>query len=151
MSSPARAENSGALQTWFAEGVKFSCITGCVRCCGGAPGDVFITQEELKKIAAFMKMDEREFTDSFVRQYSSGKMSLTEKRNGDCVLLDEKKGCSVYDVRPKQCRDYPFWPEIMKSPFAWLREAQRCPGIGEGEVHTAPKIAELLKNQQCDE
>lgn len=133
---------------WFSEGVKFSCQPGCVRCCGGAPGDVFVTQQEINAIAAHVKLSVREFEDSFVRHYSSGKMSLIEQRNGDCILLDSGKGCSVYDVRPKQCRDYPFWTEVMRSPFSWLKEAQRCPGINVGEDHAAPKIIELLKTQQ---
>jgi uncharacterized protein len=135
-------------ETWFKDGVNFSCQPGCVRCCGGAPGDVFISDEELRAIAGFLKMPPEDFDASYVRHYSSGKMSLTERRNGDCILLDGGKGCSVYSVRPQQCRDYPFWPEIMKSPFAWLREAQRCPGINTGETHHAPKILELLKSQQ---
>jgi uncharacterized protein len=135
-------------ESWFSKGVQFTCQSGCVRCCGGAPGDVFISDDELRAIADFLKMSVKEFDDSYVRHYSSGKMSLTERRNGDCILLDGAKGCSVYSVRPQQCRDYPFWPEIMKSPFAWLKEAQRCPGINVGETHDEPKILDLLKSQQ---
>ena len=133
--------------SWYQDGLRFTCQSGCARCCGGAPGDVFVTREEIDAIAARMNIAVAEFEDSYVRHYSSGKMSLIEKRNGDCILLDEK-GCSAYAARPKQCRDFPFWPEIMKSPFAWLKEAQRCPGIGVGELHDAPKILELLKSQQ---
>ncbi len=133
---------------WYKRGVKFTCQSGCVRCCGGAPGDVFVSREEVNAIAAFMKLPLREFEDSYVRHYSSGLMSLTERRNGDCILLDPTKGCSVYDVRPQQCRDYPFWPEVMKSVFSWIKEADRCPGIQVGEVHEAPKIADLLKSQK---
>lgn len=132
---------------WFAEGVKFTCQPGCVRCCGGAPGDVFVTQDEIEAIAEYLKIPLQEFDDSYVRHYSSGKMSLIERPNGDCVLLDEK-GCGVYPVRPKQCRDYPFWTDVMRSPFSWLKEAQRCPGINVGESHEVPKIIELLKTQQ---
>ncbi|MEI6231716.1 MAG: YkgJ family cysteine cluster protein [Planctomycetota bacterium] len=134
---------------WYKGGVKFTCQSGCVRCCGGAPGDVFVTREEVDAIAAFKAIPVQEFEDKFVRHYYSLKrMSLTERRNGDCILLDSAKGCSVYDVRPKQCRDYPFWPEVMKSVFSWIKEADRCPGIQVGEVHEAPKIADLLRSQQ---
>ena len=136
-----------AVANWAGEGVRFTCQAGCTRCCGGAPGDVFVTQDEIDQIAAFLKIDKSEFEDSFVRHYSSGLMSLTERPNGDCVML-EAQGCSVYSVRPKQCRDYPFWPEIMKSRFSWLKEAQRCPGINVGnELYSVPKIANLLKSQ----
>jgi len=150
-SSGAKSVRSTSALAWYSDGVKFSCQSGCVRCCGGAPGDVFITPEERDSIAAYMKIPLKEFEDSYVRHYSSGKMSLTEMSNGDCILLDPKKGCTVYDVRPQQCRDFPFWPDIMKSPFAWLKEAQRCPGINVGEIHAAPKIAALLKKQHADE
>lgn len=132
---------------WFAEGVRFSCVAGCRRCCGGAPGDVWVTEDEIAAIAAFMKLSVEDFERSYVRRYASGKPSLRERRNHDCILLDEK-GCSVYSARPKQCRDYPFWPEVMDTPFAWLAERNRCPGIGEGELHDAPKIVDMLKTQK---
>lgn len=143
MSSP-----EGAEPVWFDGGVKFTCQSGCVRCCGGAPGDVFVSHEEIDAIAAFLKVPVSEFEHEHVRHYSSGKMSLRERRNGDCVMLNPAgTGCSIYETRPKQCRDYPFWTDVMKSHFAWLREAQRCPGIGIGDEHAAPKIAEILRSQ----
>src|SRR4051812_13175068 len=103
--------------SWYEEGVKFSCQSGCVRCCGGAPGDVFVTPAEIAGMASLLKVSTEEFEAEHVRHYSSGKLSLKERRNGDCVMLADGKGCGVYSARPKQCRDYPFWPEIMKSPF----------------------------------
>jgi Fe-S-cluster containining protein len=108
---------------------------------------VFVTEAEIGAIAAHQKIPVAQFHDSYVRHYSSGRMSLTERRNGDCIFLNPS-GCGIYEVRPKQCRDYPFWPEVMKSMFAWVREADRCPGINVGERHLAPKIADLLKSQQ---
>ena len=143
-SRPALADSAPA---WFAEGVRFTCQPGCRRCCGGAPGDVWVTEEELAAIAAYMKLTADEFERSYIRRYASGKASIRERRNGDCVLLDEK-GCSVYPVRPKQCRDYPFWPEVLDTPFAWIAEMNRCPGIGQGELHEAPKLQDLLKSQR---
>lgn len=134
---------------WFSDGVKFSCQPGCVRCCGGAPGDVFVDEFEIAAIAELLDLPRQEFEDQHVRHYSSGRMSLKERRNGDCVMLKpDGSGCGIYSARPRQCRDYPFWPEIMSSPFNWLKEAQRCPGINQGDVHDAPTIAELLKSQQ---
>lgn len=60
-----------------------------------------------------------------------GRLSLLERRNGDCILLDrENKGCSIYPLRPTQCRSYPFWPWITESRKTWEEEARLCPGIG---------------------
>jgi hypothetical protein len=36
----------------------------------------------------------------------------------------------------------------MDSPFSWIHEMSRCPGIGEGELHDAPKLSEILKSQK---
>lgn len=138
-------ENSSA--PWYAQGVKFTCQSGCTRCCGGAPGDVWVSDAEVRAIAEFMHLPVAEFEKKYVRLYfMSGRKSLKELANGDCVML-RKNGCGIYSVRPKQCRDYPFWPEVMKNVFNWVTEAQRCPGINEGELHSAPKIAEMLKTQ----
>lgn len=51
----------------------------------------------------------------------------------DCVFLredaDGKRGCSIYPVRPTQCRTWPFWPSNLKSRSAWESSAQSCPGM----------------------
>lgn len=135
-------------EPWFTQGLRFSCQPGCMRCCGGAPGDVFVNEEEIDAMAALLNLTAAQFEEKYVRHYfSSGRMSLKELRNGDCVMLNGS-GCGVYSARPKQCRDYPFWPEVMRSVFSWIREADRCPGINVGEVHDAPKLVELLKSQR---
>ncbi|MFH0939504.1 MAG: YkgJ family cysteine cluster protein [Planctomycetota bacterium] len=115
-------------------GLRFSCISGCTRCCRGEPGDIFVTRKELVKIAVALKTPVSDFEAINVRHYSSGKMSIKERPNGDCVLLTDK-GCLVYPMRPKQCRDYPFWPEIMASEITWRRESQRCPGINNSKIY----------------
>ena len=58
--------------------------------------------------------------------------------NGDCVFYD--KGCKIYPVRPTQCRTFPFWPEIVKSPTSWKIAATECPGMNEGTLHSADEI-----------
>ncbi|MCY3020585.1 MAG: YkgJ family cysteine cluster protein [Planctomycetota bacterium] len=139
--------SKGTAAPWFGNGLRFSCVAGCLRCCTGAPGDVLISPEELRRIAAHLGLPAEEFEAGCVRHYSSGKISLTERSNGDCVLLNNQ-GCSVYAVRPRQCRDYPFWPEIVRSPRTWQREARRCPGINAGELHAASRIMELLQGPE---
>ena len=110
-----------------------------------APGDVFVTRDDIVSIAAYLQVSIQEFEEHNVRHYSSGKMALHEERNGDCIFL-EKHGCGVYAVRPQQCRAYPFWTEIMESRDAWQREAQRCPGIAQGDLHAAAEIMQELAN-----
>jgi hypothetical protein len=61
-------------------------------------------------------------------------MSLREKRDFDCVLLDSGGQCLAYEARPLQCRVWPFWPSNLESPEAWAEAAARCPGIGQGPL-----------------
>ena len=44
-----------------------------------------------------------------------------------CKFFDEKTlGCSIYSVRPEQCRRFPFWP-YYRDRVEEL--ADECPGI----------------------
>ncbi|MCA8912053.1 MAG: YkgJ family cysteine cluster protein, partial [Planctomycetes bacterium] len=54
-------------------------------------------------------------------------------------------GCGIYEVRPTQCRTYPFWPDIMRAPETWQREAQQCPGIGQDTLVDAETVDEQLE------
>ena len=40
-----------------------------------------------------------------------------------CTFLNPIGQCSIYDVRPIQCRTYPFWPSILKNKQTWEEEA----------------------------
>ena len=43
-----------------------------------------------------------------------------------CLFFDEKeRRCSIYDVRPVQCRTFPFWEYFRDNPDEILKE---CPG-----------------------
>jgi Fe-S-cluster containining protein len=131
---------------WYGEGLKFACLPGCRRCCGGAPGDVWVTEAELTAMAASLSVTREEFERCYVRRYASGRASLRERHNGDCVLLDDR-GCGAYAARPQQCRDYPFWPEVLDSPLSWEAEKRRCPGLDEGPLHSVAEIDRILRSQ----
>jgi hypothetical protein len=121
-------------QSWYREGLQFAC-TGCGKCCTGAPGYVFVSEEEIQEMALFLKITVDEFAKLYLRKIAY-RYSLKERsRTYDCVFLQGKE-CSVYACRPKQCRTYPFWPKILANPESWEEEAGRCEGIHAG----APKI-----------
>lgn len=83
--------------------------------------------------------------DIFIRKYLrrvGNRHSLRELANGDCVFY--MNGCTVYAVRPVQCRTFPFWPEYLISPEGWAEAAERCPGVNKGTLHTAQMVDELL-------
>jgi uncharacterized protein len=132
---------------WYANGLRFACVRGCRRCCGGFPGYVWVTPEEMDRIADFLKVPREEFRREYVRP-AGRRYSLRERTNNyDCVLLGDE-GCTAYPERPQQCRDYPFWPEVVRSRELWEAEGRRCPGIGEGTPTSAAEIDERLREQE---
>ena len=118
---------------WYAEGLSFTC-TGCGNCCTGAPGFVWVSEEEIDQLADWLTMDRAQFVRQYVRKVGRRK-SLVGYASGDCVFFDpETRRCRVYPVRPGQCRTWPFWDSSLRSPAAWESTCTQCPGAGRGQV-----------------
>ena len=100
-----------------------------------------MSEEEIKCIAEHVGLSMEEFEAEYVRRKPFGK-SLKERANGDCVML-AGRGCSVYEVRPKQCRTWPFWRQVLRSRSAWESYARQCPGMNSGRLYSREEIEEL--------
>ena len=131
---------------WYAEGLRFEC-QACGQCCGGAPGYVWVDEEEIAEISATLGLGAEGFRDLYVRRLWRG-LSLREKPNYDCVLLDGHGRCIAYERRPLQCRTWPFWPSNLRSPEAWEEAGRRCPGLGTGPLYALEQI-EALRMEMC--
>ncbi len=126
---------------WYAEGLCFQC-TQCGRCCTGAPGYVWINEDEIPQMAAALSEPPESFIQKYARRVR-GRISLKEMPNGDCILLGNDRRCRLYEQRPVQCRTFPFWPENLKSRIAWNRLATDCPGINTGHRYSADDIERI--------
>jgi Fe-S-cluster containining protein len=130
-------------QPWYHSGLRFRC-TGCGSCCTGAPGYVWVNKAEIEALAAAMKLDVPAFEKRYVRLVGIRK-SLIEHANGDCVFFDpERRNCTVYSHRPRQCRTWPFWASNLSSPEAWEDMCERCPGGNRGPLVPLSKIQAAL-------
>ncbi len=99
------------------------------KCCIGESGYIWINSAESKKIADFLKLSIEEFKKQYLIKVGF-KFSLREKRfqNGyACIFFDEQHlQCGIYELRPNQCRTFPFW-EYYKNK---IDEVEReCIGI----------------------
>src|SRR4051794_10985472 len=128
---------------WYEAGLRFEC-TRCGACCTGEPGFVWIDDEELAALARFLGEPPDQVRDLYTRR-TRGKRTIREKANGDCVFFERGKGCTVYPVRPRQCRTWPFWESNVESPEAWERTKQACPGSGRGDLIPAEEITRRVK------
>ncbi|MDR2542748.1 MAG: YkgJ family cysteine cluster protein [Treponema sp.] len=133
-------------EPFYVSGLKFSCKR-CSVCCRHDAGFVFLSESDLDKLTAALKMDKDKVIKMYCRWVKDWKgeetLSLKEKQNKDCILWDG--GCSVYNERPLQCINFPFWESILSSSKSWKITALDCPGINTGKLHTKEMIDELLQ------
>lgn len=137
-----------AKEKWYRSGLSFSC-TQCGNCCSGAPGYVWATKEEIRRIALFLGRSDGWLEKKQVRRVGM-RYSLTEKPDGDCIFLVRKKGkatCGIYSVRPLQCRTWPFWTGNLRSANTWNEVHKSCPGLNKGKQYTFVQI-ERIRTQK---
>lgn len=121
----------GTNPPWFSPGLHFTC-TQCGNCCTGEPGSVWVDAKEVEAIADFLDVPRGE-VQHLKTKVIGDRLSLKEHANGDCIYLDAKtRRCSIYPVRPKQCRTWPFWNSNLESPATWNNVQTKCPGAGQG-------------------
>jgi Fe-S-cluster containining protein len=143
---------------WYGGGLHFTC-SQCGNCCTGAPGYVWISSREIKRLAKHLKLTTSEVLHRYCRSVGT-RFSLKENRNErgeyDCIFLKEEKikgaggivhtrrTCTVYPVRPLQCRTWPFWEGNLRTPDAWRESSMRCHGMNNGpRVFTQEQIEAL--------
>jgi uncharacterized protein len=129
-------------QPWYQDGLHFRC-TRCGNCCTGSPGYVWVNAEELAAIAEYRNEPVEQVIGLYTRAVERSR-SLREKANGDCIFYDRREGCTIYPVRPRQCRTWPFWESNVSTPEAWRRTCETCPGSGHGQLVSAEEITRRL-------
>lgn len=130
---------------WYSAGLSFSC-TQCGNCCTGSPGYVWVSEADIRAIAEYLDKPIGEVRLLHTRP-ARGKTSLTEYANGDCTFFDPKtRRCTIYPVRPVQCRTWPFWNQNLATPEAWKQTQTACPGAGCGNLVSLEAI-EALRSQ----
>jgi Fe-S-cluster containining protein len=111
--------------------MRFECQSGCNACCEQT-GYVYLAESDIPRIAAFLDLSTGEFEERHVERNKHWTW-LRTPLEGSCVFLAEGR-CSIHEVKPLQCRAFPFWPELLESRQQWRETAAMCPGIGKGEL-----------------
>jgi len=87
-------------------------------CCCGESGKVWVNQPEITEICHYLNMNIIDFRDRYLYQVDK-RFTLSEKFTKigfACSFFDtEQKKCLIYDVRPNQCRTYPFWDDCTQA------------------------------------
>lgn len=124
---------------WYARGLRFECQPGCGWCCTRHDGHdfVYLDPEDVRRLALALAMPAAEFR----RRYTVRDRGWTALRMAEeaCPFLVDRR-CRVHAARPAQCRTFPFWREILRSPQAWRALGGSCPGVGKGGLWSLEAI-----------
>lgn len=79
--------------------------TDCLQCanCCKTTGPLY-TEKDIERIAKHLKMKPSDFEAKFLRTDEDNDKVL---QSLPCWFLNEDNTCSIYEVRPKACREYP--------------------------------------------
>lgn len=129
---------------FWEDGLSFSC-TQCGQCCCGEPGIVYFSPEEFDRLVAYLEEKRGLTRETIIREYMwryrDSYTARDDFPDGHCIFFDH--GCTVYDVRPSQCRDFPFWRCNLGSKADWDEAAKHCPGMNQGKHWTYDEICAI--------
>ncbi len=96
----------------------------CANCCKTI-SPVF-TDRDIDRIAKHMRMRPADFTEQYLHIDEDQDYVLNE---APCPFLGLDNYCSIYDVRPKACREYPHTdrPGFRKKLNLTLKNTEVCP------------------------
>lgn len=130
---------------WYRDGLRFGC-TRCGHCCGGDSGTVAVSDAEIATLARRFDVTPAQLRAMYTDPLEGGGHTLRERPNGDCIFYARERGCTVYEDRPRQCRTWPFWRRVVRTPARWAEEAYGCPGMNQGPLIDAQTVLALSRD-----
>lgn len=79
--------------------------TDCLECanCCKTTGPLF-TDKDIERISKYLRMKPQKFIETYLRMDEDNDHVL---QSVPCTFLGADNYCSIYDVRPKACREFP--------------------------------------------
>lgn len=102
---------------------------------------MWVKKAEIEAMAEHLGMLVDDFEYQYVRKIGIRKSLKEIPVSFDCVFFDsESRKCEIYEVRPEQCRTWPFWDSNLKTEEDWERTCDECPGSGTGKLYSLEAI-----------
>ncbi len=116
---------------------KIDCLQ-CANCCK-TTGPLF-TGKDIERIAKHLKMKPSDFERKFLRIDEDQDMVLQKL---PCWFLNADNTCSIYEVRPKACREFPHTDrkKIYQINHLTIKNTLICPAAYEF-VETLKRVTE---------
>ena len=101
--------------------------TQCANCCKVM--SVVLDQFDIERIAEFLKMTAAEFIQLYLE--SCDQQGTFVMRQKPCPLLGEDNRCTVYDLRPTGCREFPHTnkDDFVFRTYTHSANALNCPAV----------------------
>lgn len=102
---------------------RINCLD-CANCCK-TTGPLF-TDSDITRIARALRLKPQQFIDAYLRIDEDGDRVLQEL---PCPFLGADNYCTIYEHRPKACRDYPHTTQRKFQNYAdlHLKNVAICP------------------------
>ena len=108
----------------------FAC-TDCLECanCCTTTGPLF-TDKDISRISKHLRLRPSEFTEKYLRIDEDKDYVL---QSAPCAFLGDDNRCSIYDVRPKACREFPHTDRVKQHQILNLtqKNVAVCPAVYE--------------------
>jgi uncharacterized protein len=106
---------------------KKDCLT-CANCCKSI--SPMITDKDIERISKNMKIRPSLFTEKYLHLDQENDYVF---KSAPCPFLMKDNYCSIYDVRPKACREYPHTDSknFYKLLDLTLKNSLICPAVFE--------------------
>ena len=100
----------------------------CANCCK-TTGPLF-TQKDITRIAKALNLKESEFISQYLKVDEDNDHVLNSL---PCPFLDNQNYCSIYEYRPKACREFPHTDRVNQQGIIRLTEknALICPAVAD--------------------
>lgn len=104
---------------------EIDCLA-CANCCK-TTSPIFINVD-IERIAKSLKMKPSVFTETYLKIDDEGDYVL---QKSPCAFLGTDNYCSIYDVRPRACREYPHTnrKKMYQILDLTLQNTQVCPAV----------------------
>ena len=108
----------------------FAC-TDCLKCanCCSTTGPLW-TNKDIERVAKHLRMKPGVFIETYLRIDEDNDYVLQQV---PCTFLGADNYCSIYEVRPKACREYPHTDRVNQQQILNLgvRNTSVCPAVYE--------------------
>ena len=140
-----QGENSASMPTanlGIKDGLQFKC-TGCGDCCTGAPGYVWVNKAkrsrrwprswglEIGRVRAEVRPQGRRAQEP--QRIQKWRLRVLRRRDAEVHGLQ---------VRPRQCRTWPFWDSNLRTPETWAETCRVAPAAARGGLYQLEEIQE---------